>query len=229
MEASLFPIVGALATTAAAFIAAVIALVNMLNSKDQKTTEFRQAWINSLRQNISDFSAQARWISAAVEQAKRFDPNCYSRDSKAYDSYAENRERMSAAYYSICLHFKPNDRDFRSIDACMKNVFEALAKPSTLEFKTVIILLEKLVNESRSVLKREWTRVKSGEWTYRVTKYAAMFVIVSSTLGAAYLFRTFSSVLNFRNESVLLQPLKANPKPVSLQPTNPPIPNSKPQ
>jgi hypothetical protein len=187
MGTSILPLLGAVATVIAAFLTAVIALVNMLNSKDQKTTEFRQQWINALRGHISEFAAQARWIGGAVEQAKRFDPNCFSRDSKAYDSYASSRERISVAYYSICLHFKPSDKDFASLDTHMREVLTLLARPSELRFGTVSDSLGQLTDEAKRILKTEWKRVKAGELTYRITKYAAMLVILGSLIGGSFL------------------------------------------
>ena len=46
----------------AAFITGLISLVNMLIAKDQKITEFRQAWIDSLRAEVAKFIASATAI-----------------------------------------------------------------------------------------------------------------------------------------------------------------------
>src|SRR5687767_10885416 len=43
------------ATIVAAILAAVIAFVGTVLGKDQKTSEFRQAWIDSLREDLADF------------------------------------------------------------------------------------------------------------------------------------------------------------------------------
>lgn len=184
---SLVPLFGALATAVAAFLAAVIALVNMLNSKDQKTTEFRQAWINGLRGHITDFAAQARLIAAAVQTAKRYDPNVFTRDSKAYESYSSNRELISTAYYAIRLHFKPGDPDLRKLEGPMNKILSLLSKPSSLEFSKITPALDELTDESRRILKKEWTRVKAGENTYRFTRYAALLIVITSLTGAVFL------------------------------------------
>nr|WP_315485641.1 hypothetical protein [uncultured Undibacterium sp.] len=51
---SISPAVGAIT---AALIGGTISITSMMSSKDQKTTEFRQKWIDMLRNKISDFVA----------------------------------------------------------------------------------------------------------------------------------------------------------------------------
>jgi hypothetical protein len=41
----------------AASITGTVSFINLITSKDQKTSEFRQEWINSLRDDIAEFLA----------------------------------------------------------------------------------------------------------------------------------------------------------------------------
>jgi len=50
----------------AAIIGAVVALVSLIISKESKLSEFRQAWIDSLRQEIADFLSNILHIKKLV-------------------------------------------------------------------------------------------------------------------------------------------------------------------
>ena len=49
-----------IATVVAALITALIAYINLTLSKEQKTSEFRQAWIDGLRNDLAAFFSSAR-------------------------------------------------------------------------------------------------------------------------------------------------------------------------
>lgn len=177
MELTAFHFVAA-ATVVAAFIAALVSLVSLVNSKEQKTTEFRQAWINSLRNEVARFQSQARYIAGAIHHAKRFDPNCFTRDSKSYEAYAENRAEISNAYYLVSLHFKPDDKDFNKLKGNMELVLKQLGKPGEVTFKSIDKTLEETTLEVRNLLKNEWERVKSGEAPYKWTRVLTMVLAI---------------------------------------------------
>ena len=48
----------------AALIGGFFSLISLIISKEQKTSEFRQQWIDSLRQEISDHIAASTTLSA---------------------------------------------------------------------------------------------------------------------------------------------------------------------
>jgi hypothetical protein len=50
---------GAIATTVAAIIAGTIAFLSTILAKEQKTSEFRQNWIDALREDIADFVGES--------------------------------------------------------------------------------------------------------------------------------------------------------------------------
>ena len=168
----------AAATLAAAFVAALVSMVGLVISKEQKTTEFRQAWINSLRAEVAKFAAEARYIAGAIQYAKRFDPHCFSRDSKAYDTYAENRSRIQNAYYLISLHFKPADKDFAKLSGYLDGVMRVIGRPEQLTFAAVEADLREITELVRHLMKQEWERVKAGELIFQGTKYAAIGLVM---------------------------------------------------
>src|SRR5688500_13734282 len=57
----------AIATIVAALITAALSYVNLTLTKEQKTSEFRQAWIEGLREDLAAFFAAARAFARACE------------------------------------------------------------------------------------------------------------------------------------------------------------------
>jgi len=51
----------------AALIAAVVSLLGLIISKEQKTSEFRQAWIDALRSDLTAFLTQINAIHDAIK------------------------------------------------------------------------------------------------------------------------------------------------------------------
>ena len=59
-------LVAAVATIAAALVAGLVSFIVTVLSKEQKTSEFRQAWIDALRSDIADFVAKNALFMAAI-------------------------------------------------------------------------------------------------------------------------------------------------------------------
>src|SRR5450759_2566061 len=59
--------VALIATIIAALIAAAFSFVNLTLTKEQKTSEFRQAWIDALRQDLATFFATVRAFARAAQ------------------------------------------------------------------------------------------------------------------------------------------------------------------
>lgn len=48
------PIFIALGAVLAAFLTGTVSFISLINSKEQKTSEFRQSWVDNLRNDIAD-------------------------------------------------------------------------------------------------------------------------------------------------------------------------------
>lgn len=152
---------GSAATIIAAGIGGGIALVGLIANKQNKTSEFRQAWIDALRQDIASLIGILYAIQGGSDDS--------SRDTETVNS-------LSAR---IHLRFKYEDRasaEFqRALGHAMK--LETL-RASNSDFKAAT---DRLVNESQKRLRREWQVVKKGERTYRVL-IGALVVCFSAAL-----------------------------------------------
>ncbi|WP_146744559.1 hypothetical protein [Herbaspirillum rubrisubalbicans] len=174
-----------------ALIAGLFSVVALINSKEQKTSEFRQAWIDALRKEIADFIS-------AVYSLQYYYSKHGEADLKAKD-LQEIHIQYGRACVSVRLRINPNESD-------------PVIKPVTDRFLTAMSAVQDAVNAQRyadagngcnavldaakPLLKLEWERVKSGEKSYRDLKRrtrvglclgVALFVIIISTFGMAKL------------------------------------------
>jgi len=159
----------------AALIAAFISFVNVLIAKDQKITEFRQAWINSLRDEIARFVALALAVSSMrhVIDAQQDNPN--NRD-KALDNMfsvlKDERARCSEYRNRIILFLNPEDDQELIKD--IESLYSASAVSSKTQHADIAEQCAGLLAKTQILLKREWQRVKRGEPLYVATKFALL-------------------------------------------------------
>lgn len=177
---ALLPVAGPIA---AALIAGTISFTITVLAKDQKTSEFRQAWIDGLRSDVSDFVGLAHAMAsvAALMERKGGDVEDYLLErhddfTKMEALSARIRLRLnSIEHFDIIkiLDF------FRSGEAAGR---EELDQAST-----------ELVRKIQGVLKSEWNRVKRGEFSFRLLKGFSLGVFVFGivNLVSLMIYKTF--------------------------------------
>lgn len=129
-------IITALAAVAGALIAALFGIGRLIGDKETKVTEFRKSWIESLRSDISDFTAASHIITGRIiirknhesEKKKSKSLGSLIRDiffkdpplqkagsGQVFDRELEsellpNWEKLRKAYNSIILHINPSEQ-----------------------------------------------------------------------------------------------------------------------
>lgn len=160
----------------AASITAAISFVSLVVSKEQKISEFRQSWIDALRQELAEFASNARRVAAetspinlrrlsgsVVEQIE-----AHNQEALRADPFHENRQRLAQAYYAVRLRLNPTEPDHNSILKNLDAVYDVLASSAeSVRLDRTVKALDDLARASQGVLKREWIRVKDGEPRYR--------------------------------------------------------------
>ena len=160
----------------AASITGAISFVNLVVSKEQKTSEFRQAWIDAFRLELAEFCSHARRISVesspinlkSLSGSVIDTIDAHNEEILRADPLHENRQRLAHTYYSLRLRLNPSEKDHDVVLQHLDNVYEVLnsSSDSTCYDKTVAEL-DAIARISQVVLKREWTRVKEGESAFR--------------------------------------------------------------
>jgi len=194
------PLLVPIGAVLAACITGAISFVSLVTSKEQKISEFRQAWIDAFRSELADFSSQARRVSLehipvniktlAAPLLEKIETA--EREAEKTDPFHENRQRMAQAYYALRLRLNPEEADHKQLLSHLDNVYKILNSRSD-RYGKCVAELDNLAKVAQVVLKREWVRVKDGEGSYRATvraaKWAALILagVLVALLGKSFL------------------------------------------
>jgi hypothetical protein len=158
-------------TIIAAVLAAVISLLGLLISKENKVSEFRQAWIDALRQEIAAVITHAHSIHGAY--LAKFSP-----ESEMWKNVRDDFVKMNEAWAKIKLRLNPDEAPSKAILEALRK-HEGLFQQPPPDFSKLSESERELLKCTQVVLKEEWEKVKRGENTYRAaTLLAGILVIV---------------------------------------------------
>ena len=130
----------------AAFLTAVLSIVKLVVEKENKTSEFRQQWTNSVREGISDLVAklnnatslinyQARLssiISKLENRLQKEKSDIYEKRldvfqatvSRVREEISENRHGLFKAFSLCQLHFKQDEEKFKLIESIFDEIMD---------------------------------------------------------------------------------------------------------
>ncbi|MEX0739043.1 MAG: hypothetical protein WD071_06860 [Pseudohongiella sp.] len=199
----------------AALIAGYFAFTNLVASKENKISEFRQEWINSLRNSIARYISSLTYLStlyihhSARPEEKR-DKFEMARDVE--EIYA----RVNESYNDIIFRINDSEKNSEGKklnDAFLSALYKTREHYHKNELSEARKACEPLREVSKPLLKHEWKRVKSGELNYRMAKYLAIFVLLIGLLAAFSNAYCIWGEGNIHHASVVGKPNK------SMQPT----------
>lgn len=163
------------ATVFAACLGAFVALMTIIITKEQKVSEFRQAWINSLRDDLADAISAGSALSIVMQVD----------EPRAIEAKLKEWARLVAALARVELRLNLSEDQHRELQRCIREaetlVRRLEADPADYDPAVWIALQEKVVAVSQPLLKLEWRRVKKGETIYRLAKTALVIVIGAGT------------------------------------------------
>lgn len=180
----------------AALVAGFFAFMNLIATKEQKVSEFRQDWINSLRDSISCYISSLTYLSTLYKHYS-------AKDKKDKDSFEmakgveEVYAKVNESYNDII--FRINEHEKCTKGKILNTAFlSALSKTrehyNNNEFSKARSACDPLRDATKPLLKYEWKRVKSGEPNYRFSKYFSAFVlcigIATATINAYFIWDT---------------------------------------
>lgn len=146
----------------AALIAAFIAFIGFILTKENKISEFRQQWIDSLRADLAELLSILNKMSDSYSSSSIKIPG----RSVDYSSMllSQHKESIVRQVTKIKLRLNPEEKDSEfkiALDKVEKLVSNPIQVP---RIKNVIAELE---DSGHKLFKAEWERVKKGEpWFY---------------------------------------------------------------
>jgi hypothetical protein len=166
----------AIGAVVAAFLTALVTALGLVITKESKTSEFRQAWIDALRADIATYVSHIIVLMATVRIEGR-EAHVW-KDSKA-DLLALNE-----AAIKIRLRLFPRKPLHIKLLGALHAIEAEFDKRPTLDEVRIDSLQAEFLDDAQQLLKAEWKRVKVGEPTFRWSKRLAAFLMV---LAAMYL------------------------------------------
>jgi hypothetical protein len=179
-----------------AFIGFLIAVTTAVIAKEHKVSEFRQAWIDALREDAAELYALMLQCNHNIYHAYKI--------KFSSDEYADNdinppkTNEMLKVFNDKCteatvkaalIRFRLNpesDKDYiNSIFSILKDMSRYNMTETTTSLETINKDLQRRIHvfstNTHLILKREWERVKQGENRY------IMFVTVGEFFGATFI------------------------------------------
>lgn len=165
----------AIGAISAAIIASFFSFLGLIISKEQKTSEFRQAWIDALRSEIAQLISSANAIHGAMMSQG------FGSSASAWSVVREDFVTINEATAKIRLRLNPNEDLSKAVLGKIEEIEGMLAPGTSPDYAELNKREKELVSQASALLKDEWRRVKKGEATYRAAKWGvcvAMVVLV---------------------------------------------------
>ncbi|BDM64758.1 hypothetical protein NFHSH190041_22100 [Shewanella sp. NFH-SH190041] len=170
-------VIGALFT---AMIAGFFAFINLISSKEQKVSEFRQDWINQLRNAISEYISSLSYLSILYKHHSEQESSKKKSKLDMAQSVDETYSKLNKSYNDILFRINPKEKNKKH--TLINNEFlTALSETRELYMKSdflgAVKACDKLRNKTKPLLKYEWIRVKSGEPKFKFWKNFAVLIL----------------------------------------------------
>ncbi len=151
----------------AALIAGLISVVGLMITNQSKVSEFRQKWINELRDDIASVITHGFAI--------------YEWDGKDHKALNKAFSGMHRVTARISLRLNPQEKETTLLLSKMNDMRKVLHTEGA-EFEDVNLAAQQLTQAGQTILKKEWTRVKRGEpvyrWTFRIASATTLLTLL---------------------------------------------------
>ncbi len=181
----------------AAWVTAAFAFFNMLNTKHAKTSEFRQQWIDKLRDETAELLSTSMLVSHLNKERAELIQNG-SEKNKAEIKIKEKEildsfQKIMRLRVTISLRINKNDKNDKN--ASLRNLnneflswlnnVSCMADSQDFEScKKCAISAQKIASQ---ILKKEWERVKTGELAFKLTVFLCVPFLIVGLTGIVYL------------------------------------------
>lgn len=173
----------------AGFITAALSIVKLVNEKESKTTEYRQAWTESVRSALAELSSKLNALAHAasavsrtyhqfikvVESGKSEDEEREAVRQRAINVYEKawqetrnaHKDLRQEVYHSFAqarLHFKPNDTSFDRIEQKFSDCMSLVEKIQATKKETKRVKMEGEVHSAAKEISNYARDILKQEW-----------------------------------------------------------------
>lgn len=154
----------------AAVIAGLVSLLGLIIGKEQKVSEFRQAWIDDLRKCLVSYLVNINAISDFIRSSQG--------KSQANEEQLKNYKALNEANHGIRLRVNVSEDPAKNLLSAMDNFEKIAQNNNNLTPDKIKELEDSFLESAKNLLKFEWKRVKEGEPIYILTKRILIFLVV---------------------------------------------------
>lgn len=221
----------ALGAICAALIAGMVSLLGLIISKEQKTSEFRQVWIDQLRSDLSNYLTS---VNSIVDKS-----SINYRDQAAkIKAMSECYSTLNSSTYNIVLRLNAKEKKSKAVLECIARMHEVVMGDGSELIPDVVRGIETdLLISSQKLLKSEWNRVKRGEITFVISKLIAAAIVISAAVFGILFMTNFSKGLDSNSTSATKyqksvetvgSEIRRSQEPFLTPPSSPPTPPPRP-
>ncbi len=186
-------LIAAAVTILAVLITAVVSYVGLIISKENKISEFRQAWIDELRKDICDYIAFS--LQHAFHYSNLRGSNKETARELINKHFSEESHVVDSLYTRIILRLN-NTPEYDDIRKTLNDSYKCYADLLNRDnlSSELSALTETLRYKASALLKDEWEVVKKGEPVFNQTKEHApkvigvVFVILIGLIVLSFIF-----------------------------------------
>lgn len=193
MSFEITPLIPVIGTVAAALVAGGIARANLIASKETKVSEFRQAWINVLRDDLAALFSNTRTLARAMQESRTHQHATSDKFHIEQSKITAVRHGAAETYHRIRLRLNRGQNDHKELLRLLSVMMEAQQAYMDNKEGDVdepIAAVENAASYAEGVLKSEWETVKFGERAYRaavrtttITLVASLIILASLIIG----------------------------------------------
>lgn len=179
------PLIPVIGTVAAALVAGGIARANLIASKETKISEFRQTWIDSLREDLAALFSNTRTLTRAVQEFRAHQPESPDKFQIDQAKIPEVRHGVAETYHRIRLRLNQKQQDHKellSLLSAMMAAQQTYMNNKDGDVAEAIGAVERAAEYAEGVLKSEWETVKAGEPAYKAAVRTTTFTLVGSLI-----------------------------------------------
>ncbi|MFZ6647965.1 hypothetical protein ACO0LO_19730 [Undibacterium sp. TJN25] len=158
----------------AAAIAGLVVFISTVLTKEQKTSEFRQVWIDEIRKDVAQYISGISEV-VALHKFKMGDQEAYK---KFLDDNFKTIHELQTIEHRIILRLNPKEHEKLVLQVRLfrKKMLKAHQQSDSAEQEEQ--LTKQLLDSTKEVLSFEWKRVKGGEPTFKRVKWGAFGALV---------------------------------------------------
>lgn len=179
MAISLVP-PAAVGAISAALIGALLAFLSLLIAKENKTSEFRQAWIDALRQDLASMLGSANAIRGAIAVG-------FSNKEDLYKATERHFVDAHRAATSIRLRLNHSESASKLILSGIDRLEVLTISNGPIDIVACAKCERELLVHAQSLLKIEWMRVRRGETLFYITKSLGLVAIIGGLAWAIWI------------------------------------------